>query len=57
MAVNAAKTLTETMLNKIVADFDYGVAERNEKPSSNFKALKLRQNSTVISQSAAQTWL
>lgn len=55
--VNVQKIITEDELNKIVAEFDYGIVECRDKPSVNFKAAKLKARGSIISQSAAQTWL
>ncbi|XP_055534134.1 uncharacterized protein LOC129723758 isoform X1 [Wyeomyia smithii] len=50
------KNITIGEINRRINDFDYGDAEKGNKPSANFTVDMLKKKTNCISQSAAQTW-
>lgn len=55
--INVAKVTTDTEINRRINNFDYGIAEANDKPSGNFCAKTLKTKGNLINQSASQSWL
>ncbi|XP_021703232.1 uncharacterized protein LOC110677037 [Aedes aegypti] len=55
--INVAKVITDTEINRRITNFEYGIAETNDKPSGNFCAKNLKTKGNLINQSASQSWL
>lgn len=51
------KLITVDQLNGLIRNFNYGIAEKQDKPSPNFSVVSLKSRNNAISQSAAQSWV